>query len=123
MTRFVKGLVTLQFNQDPQRPAASAVSLHQVLEIDSAGAVYVYGKSSLQRGRYRLTFNRITDEVLADLLAFVETTVAGVRHTFTWYDHADVARTVRLTSPTVEHSNIGPNRHQVEIELTEDVTA
>lgn len=123
MTRFVFSATTLQFNQNPVRPASRGRQLFQVRDRDSAGADYVYTKSTLKRGSWVLTFPGLTDAVLASLLGFVETTIAGVRNTFTWYDHADVARTVRLARPRIDHTNVGPNRHRVEIELIEDTAA
>lgn len=121
MTRFVSGATTVQFNQDPQRPANTELVLRQLRGFDSSGDLYVQNRSSLQRGRYRLVFNRASDAVVSDLLSFVQNTVVGIRHSFTWYDHADTARTVRLAEPSIEHRIIGPNRNQVEIELTEDL--
>ena len=123
MTRFVSGATTLQFNQDPVRPYRRGMQLHQVRGKDSDGADYIYTKSTLKRATFRISFPGLTDTVLASLRSFVETTVDGVRNSFVWYDYADTARTVRLAKPRIEHTNTGPDRNRVEIELIEDTNA
>lgn len=116
MTRFIFGATTVQFNCDPIRPARSLRDLRQLREVDSAGASVVYGKGDGVI-TYTLTFPRVTDAVLSSLRAFVELTVAGVRRSFIWVDHAEVSRTARLTSPRLQHTALGPNQHRVEIGL------
>lgn len=122
MTRFVKAGTTLQFNQDPVRDGGMrTVELVQVTSKDSAGNHYAYNRRTLFRKVWPLTFPGLSDDALNDLLSFFATTVDGVRHPFTWYDHAGTSRTVRLSTPNLQISPAGPGRHRVVIDLTEDV--
>lgn len=121
MTRFVKDGITLQFNQEPVRDGAMrTVELVQATSKDSAGNHYAYNRRARLRKVWPLTFPGLDDDTLDDLYSFFATAVDGVRHAFTWYDHVDTARTVRLATPSFTVSSVGPGRHRVVIELIED---
>jgi hypothetical protein len=115
MTRFVFDGVTVQFNCDPIRPAAKSIDSRQLRETDSAGNVIVYGKGEVLTS-HSLTFPRVSASVLADLRAFVATAILGVRYPFTWVDHAEVSRTVKLTAPRLRHTPVGAH-HRLQIDL------
>lgn len=116
MTRFIFEDTTLQFDCDPIRPGGKRTDNRQLRETDSAGAAVVYGKGDAI-AVHRLIFPRLSTATLADLYAFIASTVLGVRYPFTWIDHAEVSRTVRLTSGRLRSQPVGPNQHRVEIEL------
>jgi hypothetical protein len=116
---FAYGVATVEFAHRPLRRSGDrSASRPQVRERDSAASAYVYGKGLLTRRVYPLTVP-VDDTELAALRSFVETTVDGVRHPFTWNDHDSTARTVRLESPSLRHRRIGPDRHIAELTLIE----
>jgi len=122
MTRFVSGAITVQFNSDPARPGGLQPQARQLREFDSGGAVRVYTKGADRLTTHRLLFsgyNAIDGTTLTALRSFLQTTVLGIRKTFTWVDHLDVPRTVRFVSPRLSSREIGPDRHAIEILLEE----
>ena len=121
MTRFVLGATTVQFNVDPVRPGGATPQLRQPSGRDGSGALYVYSKSSQQRTRHRLRFNRLDEATRTALLAFIRTNTLGVKNCFAWTDHAEVSRSVRFERPTLRIEPLGPGRYKTEIILLEDV--
>ena len=124
MTRFVSGATTVQFNRDPVRPGGLQAQARQLREFDSSGASRVYTKGATKLITHRLLFsghNAIDGATLAALRSFLQTTVLGVRKTFTWVDQLDVSRSVRFVSPKLASREIGPDRHAIEILLEEDI--
>lgn len=119
MTRFVSGATTLQFNQDPLRGDDKAAAIVQVRGLDSNGADYAYRRRKHRLIDWRLTFPGLTNTVIANLRSFVSGTIDGSRLTFTWYDHADTARTVRLGPDELVVEPAGPGRSRVTISLFE----
>lgn len=120
MTRFVFGATTLQFNQDPIRGSEVTATVVQATGMDSAGNHYAYTKSQLRKVTRELVFSRLTDTVVSSLRTFFSATVDGGRLTFTWYDHADTARTVRFAGQ-IGFEPSGPGRKRVTMTIIEDV--
>jgi len=124
MTRFVSGATTVQFNRDPARPGGMQPQARQIREFDSAGSCRVYTKGGGKLVIHRLRFagyNAIDGATLTALHSFLQATVLGVRKPFTWVDHLDVSRTVRFAAPRLNHREIGPGRHEIEILLEEEI--
>jgi len=118
MTRFVLGATTLQFNCDPVHPASRRVTVRQQREFSTEGEVVVYEKGAAV-ALHGLDFPRLTAAVADALRDFVERTCRGTRNTFTWYDHADTARTVRLSSSSLPLAPVGGGAFRVSISLEE----
>ncbi len=116
---FVSGAVTVQFETPPLRQGGDAPELFQVEGRDSLGTQYIYDKGAIVRTSRRLVFPRVSTPVLEALLSFSTNTVRGAKTQFTWYDHEGAVHTVRLIGK-IEHQEVGPARHRVELSLEED---
>lgn len=121
MTRLQSGSTIVEISSDPVRPAGVASRLFQPRGRYSDGRQVIYTKSLLQRNLHRLRFPRVDDATLSALRSFLRNTTEGTRRLFTWTDPQGVARTVRFAEGELSHRPIGPDRHEVELRLEEDI--
>lgn len=111
----------LQMTAAATRPAPRADTLHQMLERDSAAAVYVYTKSRLRTVDHRLSLRHLPQATVEAVLAFFRSSTRGTRHAFTWYDHAGQAFTLRLSSPKIEPQPAGGGRYHLTLDCQEEL--
>lgn len=117
---FTYDATQVTFPDGPVRPVPKSIGLHHLRGHDSSGQRYVYAKSTLRPGTYERTWI-IDAATLAELLAFVSTTVQGGRKTFQWTDVASTVRTVRMEPAVVQHERLGPDRYRVSLTMVEEV--
>jgi hypothetical protein len=112
---------SVAFPTAPTRPTGRSLALPQVTGRDSSGAVYAYRKGAQRRVKHRLAFLYLPSATLTVLLNFNTVTVRGIGDSFTWYDHEGDAHTVYFADTTIAHREVSPGRHQVSIDLVEEV--
>jgi len=113
------GAQIVQFPKPPVYGDGEPPELFQVTGYDTDGSQYVYDKGWIVRTRHNPTYPNVTGAVVAATRTFLSSTVRGSYHTFTWYDHNAIARTVRLCGK-MDVTPTGPDRFHVSLPLEED---
>lgn len=112
---------TVQLPKPASRPSGRADRLHQPLERDSGGGLYIYTKSRLRTVSHALVLRHLDEATLAAVLDFFRTATRGTKDRFTWHDHLGAARTLRLASPRLAPQPAGPGRHHLNLDLEEEL--
>lgn len=103
------------FSRNPLRPVVG-VDLLQASASSTGGVRFGYDSHALQRP-ISLRWKGLSSADLSALETFIYTTVNGMAETFDYTDADGLVRRVRLSSPTIDSSEIASGRHDVALEL------
>lgn len=120
--RFMIGSVVLQLPRPIKGDSGSGMTKAQAAGRDSGGDLVIYDQSRLIHRQHRLSIIHDYD-VFLKLQAFFFTFVHGAGNRFTWVDHNEVSRTVRLASPSVSVKQLAYDRFQTDLNLIEEIAA